>query len=390
LLTKLNDLLIYQLLLLPALFGYLIFIVFLLRGLAKLPFTGSAADVAPTLPAFTLLIPFYKEENNIAALIKSLEIALENGTAANYEVIFIDDHNSAESLEVVQKHFSRTGLNLRLLKNRKAPGKKNALAYGIKQARHSLILQTDADCTLEPWFFQNILSPFTNKEVQLCLGLVKMQPASSYWSRFAALDFLSLQASGLTLAAQGHAIMGNGAALAYRKEMVQKLNIPGKNWLSGDDVFLIQAQAKKNPFSVVAVPSAPASTAAPVTFKVLLQQRLRWGAKTVAYPSAKAQAVAALVAWVNMAAVAALAAPLVAGATKGLFLLIAFWLLKIGADYFLLSAFAKKSNQSALLGGYFVHALVYPFYLSFTVLYLLVAGKKAKWKGRSASPSLKP
>lgn len=364
--------------------AYTALVFYLFSGLKKLAFKVSVrADAA--LPAFTLLVPFYNDAAGIAQLLPTLEQNLVH-RASPYQIIFIDDYSASGQATEVKTLLAQTKLTVSYVKNNLLPGKKNALSCGVRQAKHTLIIQTDADCQLQPHFFNHILAPFTQPTVQVVLGLVKMTASSNFWSRFAVLDFLSLQASGLALAAKGQAIMGNGAALAYRKEVWHNHHKKGANWPSGDDVFLIQAQAKVNAQSVVAAPAANAFSAAPQTFWQLLSQRLRWGAKTSAYPSLWAKGIAGIVALSNLALALMALMAFFGGALWPIAL--ALWIIKLFADYSLLKNFAQSTQQTKALKGYWLMGIVYPFYLSTVVVAILFYGRNISWKGRSTAPEL--
>lgn len=361
--------------------AYIALVLYMQFGLKKalLSTTVGAED---GLPSFTLLVPFFNEAATVAVLLSSLEKNLESSTSP-YQILFIDDYSREEQATAVKELLLQSSLPVSYHKNSLQPGKKNALACGIALAEHPLIIQTDADCALKANFFQNILAPFSEPRVQVVLGLVKMETSQGFWSRFAVLDFLSLQASGIGLAGQDAAIMGNGAALAYRKKVWQIGNV-GATWPSGDDVFLIQAQAAKDPFSVVTAPKACALTQAPETVRELLNQRIRWGAKTAAYPSFQAKSVALMVALSNaMLVVSAAASFFISGLWAWS---LVFWLLKIFSDYSLLKNFAQSTQQTEALKGYALKAIIYPFYLSVTVLAIVFYGQKISWKGRSIAP----
>ena len=361
------------------LYGF--FITYLSAGFKRLRF-GQKPDRS-TLPPFSLIVPYCNDSAGIASLLPSLESNLES-VASPYQLLFVNDHSLSAERQKVQKLLEASTLAVAHLDNEGQPGKKQALRTAYKHVQNDLIVQTDADCILKPSFFQAILRPFSKPVVTVSLGLVKMIPKPHFWPQFAALDFLSLQASGLSLAAMGWPIMGNGAAIAYRKELTG-LNLPGAHWPSGDDVFLIQHQASLDAKRVATAPDAQVTTAAPESFKILLNQRIRWGAKTTDYPSLVARLVAIFVAFINALLVLTFLTPLIWG-LQSLWLALSGLLLKAFADYLFLSAFAQASEQPKQMHGYGFKAMLHPFFTSFTVLMILGSGKKVSWKGRSAAP----
>jgi cellulose synthase/poly-beta-1,6-N-acetylglucosamine synthase-like glycosyltransferase len=93
----------------------------------------------------SIIIAFRNEEKNLDDLFSALEML--NYPIDKYEVILIDDNSSDSSYQKAAE-LSSTKSNYRVSKaaNKKYPGKKGALDFGISNANYSYILITDADC----------------------------------------------------------------------------------------------------------------------------------------------------------------------------------------------------------------------------------------------------
>ncbi|MFN8295949.1 MAG: glycosyltransferase family 2 protein [Chitinophagales bacterium] len=86
---------------------------------------------------FSIIIPFFNEENNIPNLIDSLDSFFKRNSLINCEVIFVDDGSTDESFKLFEKYFydkSFAGKVIRLSKN-----------YGSHAAIRAGLLNTSGD-----------------------------------------------------------------------------------------------------------------------------------------------------------------------------------------------------------------------------------------------------
>lgn len=326
---------------------------------------------------YSILIPFRNEKSNIPLLLDSL---LRQAFDNEWEVIFINDHSEDGGEKLLESLIQSSGKeSLKIIHNPEGKqGKKQAIAIGMKEAQGDILIQTDADCTMDKIWLTHVAGEMD--ESDLVLGPVTMNPGKGFWSNFAALEFMSLQATGAAFTLANKPIIGSAANMAYRKSIAQKGQVSGKGLSSGDDVFLIQSVAAKSPERVkfVLSKSAMVTTNAPADFSEFVNQRARWGSKTLSYTSSLAIIVAALIAFLSIAQV-------------GLFVL-AFWLkplwlvwfsilvLKAVVDYLFLSKYSRITGEQERLKIFLPSALVYPFYICLTGVSMVF---KTSWKGRT-------
>tara|TARA_R110002072_G_scaffold169672_9_gene323253 strand:+ start:1890 stop:2945 length:1056 start_codon:yes stop_codon:yes gene_type:complete len=327
----------------------------------------------------SILIPFRNEENQLTKLFNSiLEL---NFPIDSFEIIFIDDHSDDHSSQRIKNFINNNPKHqISLIQNLQGEGKKKAIEQGLLCAKYDIIIQTDADCEVDKDWLKFILLPFENKECNAVVARVKMISDDSISGKLMALEFASLQASGLSLAMMNLPIMSNGANLAYRKSKIPK-NIKGQNWASGDDVFLIQSLSMENKDSVAVQPQALVKTNVPGSISEFFKQRIRWGSKTTDYPMKKAKWIAALVFLLSISQILLLTFGFLEPRNFMGFLLIYF--IKLIPDYILLRQFLKNEEDKDLLKWVPFLALLYPLYISFTSLYILFGSMGLKWKDRS-------
>ncbi len=333
------------------------------------------SKTTPPCPFVSVIIPFRNEAGNLSAILDGL--AAQSYAPDKFEVIMIDDHSTDGGGDIVRNFVAHTPVNLKYLKAL-GNGKKQAIAQGLEEATGDWILQTDADCKVQPEWIESMLSTL-DEETGIILGTVKMNPGEGFWSEFAAIEFMSLQASGAALTNLGKPIMGSAANMAYRKSIWEEGKAAGNKHDSGDDVFLIQSAIRgKWKVGYRASPHAIVTTTAPGDFGALLSQRARWGSKTPSYPSLLAKGIAMFVAVYALWCLGLLIAGLF---SKPVLQLFAFMLgIKAIWDYFFLKAFARDTGQKALMRRFPSAALVYPFYIAITLVAMLFPNT---WKGRT-------
>ncbi|WP_417589268.1 glycosyltransferase [Owenweeksia hongkongensis] len=328
--------------------------------------------------SISVLIPFRDEEGKLPALLNCLSAQVYSG---KWEVIFINDHSSDNGAEWVEIFIQKVEVdNLRLIHSPKGiEGKKAALAEGIKYASGEVMVQTDGDCEMGEYWLQNLLNGLKENS-EMVLGPVGMRPQQGFWSKFAALEFMSLQASGAAFTLGKKPIMGSAANMAYRKSVLANLKRSGQNLTSGDDVFMIQSLGKEDPQKVKFVLNEKAQTYtdAPANFGEFVNQRARWGSKTAAYPSKLAIVVAGLIGGISVLQCALI----VLGFWQITYLVIFATVLftKAIADYVLLRKYANLTKQTNLLGIFIPSSIIYPFYICITGMGMFF---KTTWKGRT-------
>lgn len=324
----------------------------------------------------SVIIPFRNEEGHLETLLDVLTD--QSYPHESFEIILINDHSNDGSVEVIESFKEKSALQIILL-NATESGKKKALEVGINHAKGDIILQTDADCQMQEGWIESMASAFQGS-AQLVLGPVNMIAASGFWSAFAALDFMSLQASGASLTLLGKPIMGSAANMAYTKELWEQAKNEGSSRDSGDDVFLIQAanslgarvEFNTDSKSIVL-------TEAPASFTEMLDQRSRWGAKTPSYQLVLAKSIALLVAFYSIWCVVLLGYGIF---SKPMLQLFIFTIgVKAVLDYYFLKSYSKATGQQGLMKIFPSAALIYPFYIVITLIAMIFG--KQKWKGRT-------
>lgn len=223
----------------------------------------------------SVIIPVRNEEFTIGKLLTDLSLQAYK----KFEIIVVNDHSEDETLWVLSQ-FDLKNLNII---NNKGSGKKAAISSAIRMAKGSLIVTTDADCSVSSEWLKQIHEQFRNKKVMMTFGGVRMEGDHSFFSSLQAIEFSSLIGSGAATAALGVPTMCSGANLAFRKKVFSEvkgyqgnLQIP-----SGDDEFLMEKIQKRYPESIYFLnhPQAVVTTSPESSLEGFFYQRIRWASK---------------------------------------------------------------------------------------------------------------
>lgn len=106
------------------------------------------AGLPTEYPKITIIMSAYNEERVIPERVKNLVQCHYPKDA--YEVIFIDDCSSDETLARAQSCFGRSGITFRIIANRERMGTNRSYNHAMKMAHYPVIVTTDADVFFEP------------------------------------------------------------------------------------------------------------------------------------------------------------------------------------------------------------------------------------------------
>lgn len=104
----------------------------------------------------SFVIPVFNEEESLEAFYSEL-IKFIPKLSARYEIIFVDDGSTDNSLELLKK-FEKTNKNVRIYSFRKNQGKAEALNLGFQKAEGDFIATLDADLQDKPSEVNKLLS----------------------------------------------------------------------------------------------------------------------------------------------------------------------------------------------------------------------------------------
>ena len=361
---------------------YLLLIMAFIIGFEKVALMKSNNAVPKN--RFSIIIPFRNEAHNLPDLLQSLSEL--NYPSDLFEILLVNDDSQDNFMTIVEEFTKQNqNLNFHLLQNiRKTNSpKKNAINTAINFSNFEWIITTDADCIV-PKLWLQIFNLFIEETQPVFISApVKFSTQNSLLSHFQNLNFTSLMGSTIGGFGIEKPFMCNGANLCYRKDAFLKLKgfENNTNIASGDDIFLMEKMFKAYPNKVKILKSAEAimETKSENTWKLFINQQIRWASKSASYKSLFAKFVGIVVFLENLLV-------LILGISAMLFP--KFWLyflflfvLKILVDFILIAQTSIFLKNTKSLKHYLIVSLLYPFFIVY--IGCLSLFKNYEWKGRS-------
>ena len=356
-------------------------ICWLIFGALRLP-RYQTSDVVP-VNKFSILIPFRNEENQLPDLLASLEKLAYPRTL--FEVIFVNDASEDEGEHIIKLHKQTTDLSMAILQNKRKSNspKKDAILTAITNAAHDWIVTTDADCVL-PINWLAAYDQIIREEVPMMVcGPVVYPNGKRLVEQFQFLDGLSLQ--GATLGSFGwkHAMLCNGANLAYQKSVFEAVEGFASNdhIASGDDIFLLEKVQLHYPNTTYYLNNKDAvvRTKSEQSWSQVVQQRIRWASKTTQQKNPSSKILGIIVFLGNLVLLTSI---FVSIWTSGpLYLLWIILGLKITVDLSLIRLTSHFLGKPFSFVQFILIAVVYPP----IVLWIIVNSLSGSynWKGRT-------
>ena len=358
---------------------YLLVLVYLIKGWANLK-RPKNTNSAPTTKV-TILIAARNEEARINYTID--DILTQDYPKDLTEIIFVDDHSTDRTAEIIRSYADR-GVKLLQLNEDKPLNsyKKKAIAKAIGLSTGDLMVATDADCRMGNKWLSSIVNYFEISGTVMISSPVAYFEERSLFEYMQTLEFAYLIGIGASFIGNKRASTCNGANLAYRKDVFYEVGgFKGIDDLaSGDDELLLQKVAERYPGRIgfLKLREAIVYTHAKHTLNEFLQQRRRWASKSTKYKDKKIVALAVGIWLFNLS--------LLVNAGLGFYNI---YFLRLFALQFLLkylfelafllpiTAFLKRTGLVALLLVLIPLHIIYFVYIG-----LMGNTRKYVWKGR--------
>jgi glycosyltransferase involved in cell wall biosynthesis len=225
----------------------------------------------------SIIICARDEDENLA---RNLPGILVQEYPTTHEVIVVND-NSYDDTKYILAELQKTFKGLQVIEltqeAKLIAGKKYPLSIGIKEAKHEVMLLTDADCVpaTEHWVYK--MQAAFSKGVEVALGYGAYKKAPGFLNKVIRFETFhtALQYFGYALA--GKPYMGVGRNLAYRKSLFFKnKGFSSINHIpSGDDDLFINQVATKHNTTVVLDPDTFTLSAPKTTWKDWMRQKSR-------------------------------------------------------------------------------------------------------------------
>jgi polyisoprenyl-phosphate glycosyltransferase len=145
------------------------------------------ADVSPTDPLISVVIPLYNESSHLSELLSDLKTALQ-AIGCRFEVVLIDDGSPDDTWTRI-KDEARMWSNLRAVRLSRNFGKELALCAGLERARGSAIIVMDGDGQHPPSLLPFLVEKWRVSGAEVVEAVKRKRGRESLASKFGALTF---------------------------------------------------------------------------------------------------------------------------------------------------------------------------------------------------------
>ncbi|MDT0688886.1 glycosyltransferase [Salegentibacter sp. F188] len=239
--------------------------------------SAKTSTLAPAAAPVSVIICAKNEAQNLKAFLPSI---LEQDHL-NYEVILINDASMDETLEVME-NFQKNDPRIQIVdvKNIEAfwANKKYALTLGIKRAKNSHLLFTDADCAPQSKSWISEMCKNLQQEKSIVLGYGGyFKNKSSFLNKLIRFETLLTAIQYFSYAKMGIPYMGVGRNLAYTSELFyQQSGFASHLHLrSGDDDLFVNEAANSSNTAICDQPAAFTRSVPKDSFNAWIKQKRR-------------------------------------------------------------------------------------------------------------------
>jgi len=178
--------------------------------------------MADTLPRLSVVIPLYKEEDNVERLVDELHAALEL-YPGEFELVVVDDGSTDRTRELLLESRSNRGDHIMVISHKRNLGQTQAMQTGLQAARGDVIAFMDGDLQNDPADIPSMVEKLETEHLDLLCGWRK--------NRQDSLDrtLPSQIANWLIGRVSGVALHDYGCSLKVgRKEVLEGLDLRGE------------------------------------------------------------------------------------------------------------------------------------------------------------------
>lgn len=224
-------------------------------------------------PGIDIFIPLHNEEKVIACTIENL-LSLNY---PNYIIYLIDDHSTDKTSEVIEKYRLLHPYKVKtiFLKNEDRRGKAAALNYAFKHSSSELICVFDADAKMETDFLLKMVPYLDDKSICAVQSQKRVSnPGVNYLTKLQENEYCldNYFQCGRDVIRGNVELRGNGQII--RREVLKEIGLWNEETLTDD--LELSTRLTVNGFNIRFCPEAITYEQAPINFRALLVQRLRW------------------------------------------------------------------------------------------------------------------
>lgn len=217
------------------------------------------------------------EDENLA---RNLPGVLVQNYSSTFEVVTVDD-NSLDDSKYILQELKKTFKSLHVVEltqeAKLISGKKYPLSIGIREARHEVLLLTDADCVPSSEHWIQKMQAAYDDNTEIVLGYGAYHKKAGLLNKLIRFETFHTALQYLSYALAGTPYMGVGRNLSYKKELfLRNKGFASINHIpSGDDDLFINKVATKKNTKVIIDPEAVTRSIPKTTWSAWLKQKSR-------------------------------------------------------------------------------------------------------------------
>ena len=227
--------------------------------------------------AVSVIVCARDEDENLA---RNLPGVLVQSYPSTYEVVAVND-NSLDDSKYILQELKKTFKSLNVVELTQEAvhiaGKKYPLSIGIREAKHEVLLLTDADCVPASEHWVEKMQDGYDGDIEIVLGYGTYHKTKGLLNKLIRFETFHTALQYLSYALAGLPYMGVGRNLSYKKSLfIKNKGFSSINHIpSGDDDLFINKVATKNNTAVVIDPDAVTRSIPRTTWASWLRQKSR-------------------------------------------------------------------------------------------------------------------
>ncbi len=217
------------------------------------------------------------EDENLA---RNLPGVLVQNYPSSYEVVAVND-NSLDDSKYILQELKKTFKSLNVVEltqeAKHISGKKYPLSVGIREAKHEVLLLTDADCVPASEFWIQKMQDAYDDDIEIVLGYGAYHKLPGLLNKLIRFETFHTALQYMSYALAGVPYMGVGRNLSYKKGLFfRNKGFSSINHIpSGDDDLFINKVATKKNTAVLIDPEATTRSVPKRTWKDWRKQKTR-------------------------------------------------------------------------------------------------------------------
>jgi glycosyltransferase involved in cell wall biosynthesis len=248
-----------------------------LRFFSLLAFHKKKQKVKTQHHPVSVIVCARDEDENLA---RNLPGVLVQNYPSSFEVIAVND-NSVDDSKYILQELKKTFKSLNVVEltqeAKLISGKKYPLSIGIREAKHEILLLTDADCVPASEHWIEKMQDAYEENTEIVLGYGAYHKKSGLLNKLIRFETFHTALQYLSYALAGIPYMGVGRNLSYRKDLfLRSKGFSSINHIpSGDDDLFINKVANKKNTAVIIDPEAITRSIPKTTWRGWLKQKSR-------------------------------------------------------------------------------------------------------------------